>query len=282
MTAQILDGTATAKAIKAELTERVAARKARGIHPGLGTVLVGDDPGSRWYVNGKHKDCAEVGIESIRVDLPATASQEEVMEAVRRLNDDPACTGYIVQLPLPKGMDENAVLGAIDPEKDADGLHPENLGWLVLGKPAPLPCTPFGIVELLRRHGVEINGAEVVVVGRGVTVGRPLGLLLTRRSENATVTLCHTGTRELAAHTRMADVVVAAAGVPGIIRGDMVKPGAAVLDVGVSRVDGKLAGDVAADVYDVAGWVSPNPGGVGPMTRAMLLSNIVLRAEQTA
>ncbi|MGN6781056.1 MAG: bifunctional methylenetetrahydrofolate dehydrogenase/methenyltetrahydrofolate cyclohydrolase [Marmoricola sp.] len=282
MTAQILDGTATARAIKAELTERVAALKARGIHPGLGTVLVGDDPGSRWYVNGKHKDCAEVGIESIRVDLPATASQDEVMEAVRRLNADPACTGYIVQLPLPKGMDENAVLGAIDPEKDADGLHPENLGWLVLGKPAPLPCTPFGIVELLRRHGVEINGAEVVVVGRGVTVGRPLGLLLTRRSENATVTLCHTGTRELGAHTRMADIVVAAAGVPGIITGDMVKPGAAVLDVGVSRVDGKLAGDLAADVVDVAGWVSPNPGGVGPMTRAMLLSNIVLRAEQLA
>jgi methylenetetrahydrofolate dehydrogenase (NADP+)/methenyltetrahydrofolate cyclohydrolase len=282
MTAQILDGTATAKAIKAELTERVTALHARGIRPGLGTVLVGDDPGSRWYVNGKHKDCAEVGIESIRVDLPESASQDEVLDAVRRLNEDPACTGYIVQLPLPKGMDENAVLGAIDPAKDADGLHPENLGWLVLGRAAPLPCTPFGIVELLRRHGVEIRGAEVVVVGRGVTVGRPLGLLLTRRSENATVTLCHTGTRDLAAHTRNADIVVAAAGVPGIITGAMVKPGAAVLDVGVSRVDGKLAGDVAADVYDVAGWVSPNPGGVGPMTRAMLLSNVVLNAEQTA
>jgi methylenetetrahydrofolate dehydrogenase (NADP+)/methenyltetrahydrofolate cyclohydrolase len=248
--------------------------------PGLGTVLVGDDPGSRWYVNGKHKDCAEVGISSIRVELPETATQAEVEAAVDRLNADPECTGYIVQLPLPKHMDENAVLGRIDPDKDADGLHPTNLGWLVLGKEAPLPCTPYGIVELLRRHDVAIAGAEVVVVGRGVTVGRPLGLLLTRRSENATVTLCHTGTRDLAAHVRNADIVVAAAGVPGIIRGDMVKPGAAVLDVGVSRVDGKIAGDVAQDVYDVAGWVSPNPGGVGPMTRAMLLANVVKAAEQ--
>ena len=280
MTAQILDGTATAKAIKGELTERVAKLRERGVVPGLGTVLVGDDPGSRWYVNGKHKDCAEVGIESIRVDLPETASQAEVEAHVDRLNADPACTGYIVQLPLPRHMDENDVLGRVDPAKDADGLHPENLGWLVLGKPAPLPCTPFGVVELLRRHGVEIAGADVVLVGRGTTVGRPLGLLLTRRSENATVTLCHTGTRDLAAHTRTADIVVAAAGVPGIISGDMVKPGAAVLDVGVSRVDGKIAGDVAQDVYDVAGWVSPNPGGVGPMTRAMLLSNIVSLAEQ--
>ena len=281
MTAQILDGKATAAAIKRELAERVAKLAEQGVVPGLGTVLVGDDPGSRWYVNGKHKDCAEVGIESIRVDLPATATQAEVEAHVRRLNDDPACTGYIVQLPLPKHMVENDVLGVIDPAKDADGLHPTNLGWLVLGKPAPLPCTPYGIVELLRRHGVEINGADVVVVGRGVTVGRPLGLLLTRRSENATVTLCHTGTRDLAAHVRQADIVVAAAGVPGIISGDMVKPGAAVLDVGVSRVDGKLAGDVAPDVYDVAGWVSPNPGGVGPMTRAMLLSNIVSAAEKS-
>ena len=279
MSAQKLDGTATAKAIKAELSERVAALRARGVTPGLGTVLVGNDPGSTWYVNGKHKDCAEVGIESLREDLPETATQDDVLAAVRRLNEDPACTGYIVQLPLPKGIDENAVLGAIDPAKDADGLHPTNLGWLVLGKPAPLPCTPFGIVELLRRHGVEIKGADVVVVGRGVTVGRPLGLLLTRRSENATVTLCHTGTRDLAGHVRQADIVVAAAGVPGIITGDMVKPGAAVLDVGVSRVDGKLAGDVAESVHDVAGWVSPNPGGVGPMTRAMLLSNVVAAAE---
>ena len=279
MSAQKLDGTATAGAIKGELSERVAKLRDLGITPGLGTVLVGDDPGSTWYVNGKHKDCAEVGIESLREDLPSTATQDEILDAVRRLNANPACTGYITQLPLPKGVDENAVLGEIEPAKDADGLHPTNLGWLVLGKPAPLPCTPFGIVTLLRRHGVEINGADVVVVGRGVTVGRPLGLLLTRRSENATVTLCHTGTRDLAAHVRSADIVVAAAGVPGIVTRDMVKPGAAVLDVGVSRVDGKLAGDVAPSVWDVAAWVSPNPGGVGPMTRAMLLSNVVELAE---
>lgn len=280
MSAQKLDGSATAAAIKDELRVRVAALKERGITPGLGTVLVGDDPGSRWYVGGKHKDCAEVGIASIRVDLPEVASQEEIEAAVAELNADPACTGYIVQLPLPRGRDENRVLGLIDPAKDADGLHPTNLGWLVLGNPAPLPCTPYGIVELLRRHEVPIAGAEVVVVGRGVTVGRPLGLLLTRRSENATVTLCHTGTVDLAAHVRKADIVVAAAGVPGIITGDMVKPGAAVLDVGVSRVDGKIAGDVADDVWESAGWVSPNPGGVGPMTRAMLLANVVSMAEQ--
>jgi methylenetetrahydrofolate dehydrogenase (NADP+)/methenyltetrahydrofolate cyclohydrolase len=265
--------------IKDELKVRVAALRERGVVPGLGTVLVGEDPGSRWYVNGKHKDCAEVGIESIRVDLDASATQEEIEAAVAQLNADPACTGYIVQLPLPKGRDENRVLGLIDPAKDADGLHPTNLGWLVLGREAPLPCTPYGIVELLRRHDVEIAGADVVVVGRGVTVGRPLGLLLTRRSENATVTLCHTGTRDLARHVRAADIVVAAAGVPGIVTADMVKPGAAVLDVGVSRVDGKIAGDVAADVWDVAGWVSPNPGGVGPMTRSMLLTNVVAIAE---
>lgn len=280
MTAQILDGKATAAAMKRELAERVAKLAEQGVVPGLGTVLVGDDPGSRWYVNGKHKDCAEVGINSIRVDLPADAAQSEVEEAVTRLNADPECTGYIVQLPLPRHMDENHILGMIDPDKDADGLHPTNLGWLVLGRKAPLPCTPNGIVELLRRHGVEIAGAEVCVVGRGVTVGRPLGLLLTRRSENATVTLCHTGTRDLAAHVRNADIVVAAAGVPGIVNGDMVKPGAAVLDVGVSRdAEGKLAGDVAPDVLEVAAWVSPNPGGVGPMTRAMLLANIVEAAE---
>ena len=283
MTAQILDGKATAAAIKSELKGRVAALRDAGVVPGLATVLVGDDPGSRWYVAGKHRDCAEVGIESIRVDLPADASQDQVEHEVEQLNADPRCTGYIVQLPLPKHMDENAVLGMMDPHKDADGLHPTNLGWLVLGNPGPLPCTPAGIVELLRRHDVEIAGAEVCVVGRGVTVGRPLGLLLTRRSENATVTLCHTGTRDLAAHTRGADIVVAAAGVTGIIRGDMVKPGAAVLDVGVSRdAEGKIAGDLAPDVYDVAGWVSPNPGGVGPMTRAMLLANIVQAAEQQA
>ena len=282
VTAQILDGNATLKLIKQDLTARVERLKEQGVVPGLGTVLVGDDPGSKWYVAGKHKDCAEVGITSIRVDLPETATQDEVEAEVDRLNADPACTGYIVQLPLPRHMSEHDVLGRMDPAKDVDGLHPTNLGWLVLGKAAPLPCTPYGIVELLRRHDVAIAGAEVVVVGRGVTVGRPLGLLLTRRSENATVTLCHTGTRDLAAHVRTADIVVAAAGVPGIISGDMVKPGAAVLDVGVSRVDGKIAGDVAADVHDVAGWVSPNPGGVGPMTRAMLLANVVLAAEQAA
>jgi methylenetetrahydrofolate dehydrogenase (NADP+)/methenyltetrahydrofolate cyclohydrolase len=281
VTARKLDGTATLKVIKQDLAERVAKLKEQGVVPGLGTVLVGDDPGSTWYVNGKHKDCAEVGITSIRVDLPATATQDEVESHVAALNADPACTGYIVQLPLPAHMDEIAVLGQVDPTKDVDGLHPTNLGWLVLGKPAPLPCTPYGIVELLRRHDVPIAGADVCVVGRGITVGRPLGLLLTRRSENATVTLCHTGTRDLAKHVRDADIVVAAAGVPGIITGDMVKPGAAVLDVGVSRVDGKIAGDVAPDVNDVAGWVSPNPGGVGPMTRAMLLSNIVAAAEQS-
>ncbi|HET8716786.1 MAG TPA: bifunctional methylenetetrahydrofolate dehydrogenase/methenyltetrahydrofolate cyclohydrolase [Nocardioidaceae bacterium] len=282
MTARVLDGKATAAAIKGELTERVAKLHEQGVHPGLGTVLVGDDPGSRWYVNGKHRDCAEVGIESIRVDLPADAPQQAVEEAVAELNADPRCTGYIVQLPLPRHMDENRVLGMIDPGKDADGLHPTNLGWLVLGRPAPLPCTPHGIVELLRRHEVPIAGADVCVVGRGVTVGRPLGLLLTRRSENATVTLCHTGTRDLAAHVRRADIVVSAAGVTGIISADMVRSGAVVLDVGVSRdAEGKLAGDVAPDVVDVAGWVSPNPGGVGPMTRAMLLSNIVYAAEQS-
>ncbi len=281
MTAQILDGKATAAAIKSELTERVTKLREQGVVPGLATVLVGDDPGSRWYVNGKHQDCAEVGITSIRVDLPADAPQSAVEEAIAELNANPDCTGYIVQLPLPKHMDENAVLGLIDPLKDADGLHPTNLGWLVLGKDAPLPCTPNGIVELLRRHDVAIAGADVCVIGRGVTVGRPLGLLLTRRSENATVTLCHTGTRDLAAHVRQADIVVAAAGVPGIVTADMVKPGAALLDVGVSRVDGKIAGDLADDVYGVAGWVSPNPGGVGPMTRAMLLANIVEAAEKS-
>ncbi len=280
MTAKILDGKAAAAAIKDELRTRVEALRARGVVPGLGTILVGDDPGSRWYVNGKHKDCAEVGIESIRIDLPATATQAEVEAAVDQLNADPACTGYIVQLPLPRGIDENAVIGRIDPAKDADGLHPTNLGWLVLGKPAPLPCTPRGIIELLRRHDVPIAGQHVVVVGRGITVGRPMGLLLTRRSENATVTLCHTGTVDLAAEVRRADIVIAAAGVPGIITADMVKPGAALLDVGVSRVDGKIAGDVAHEALEVAGWVSPNPGGVGPMTRALLLANVVDSAEQ--
>jgi methylenetetrahydrofolate dehydrogenase (NADP+) / methenyltetrahydrofolate cyclohydrolase len=280
--ATILDGKATAAAIREELTGRVAALAAAGHRPGLGTLLVGDDPASRWYVGAKHSDCAQVGIASIQRELPDTATEADVLAVVAELNADPACTGYIVQLPLPKQVDEYAVLEAMDPEKDADGLHPTNLGRLVLNVPGPLPCTPVGIVELLRRYDVPIAGAEVVVVGRGITVGRPLGLLLTRRSENATVTLCHTGTRDLAMHVRTADVVVAAAGVPGLITGAMVKPGAAVLDVGVSRVDGKIAGDVAADVLDVAGFVAPNPGGVGPMTRAMLLQNVVLAAERAA
>jgi methylenetetrahydrofolate dehydrogenase (NADP+) / methenyltetrahydrofolate cyclohydrolase len=278
VTAQRLDGTATLKAIKVELTERVQRLNERGIHPGLGTVLVGDDPGSHWYVGAKHKDCAEIGIKSIRVDLPATATQAEVEAVIDELNADDSCTGFLVQQPT--GLDEFALLSRVDPDKDVDGLHPTNLGKLVLGEQGSLPCTPIGCIELLRRHGVELNGAEVVVVGRGLTVGRPLGLLLTRRSENSTVTLCHTGTRDLAAHVRTADIVVAAAGVPGIITGDMIKPGAALLDVGVSRVDGKIAGDLADDVWETAGWVSPNPGGVGPMTRAMLLSNIVTSAER--
>ena len=280
MTAQTLDGSATLAAIKAELTVRVAALKERGIVPGLGTVLVGDDPGSHWYVGAKHKDCAAIGITSFRHDLPATAGQAEVEAVIDELNADPACTGFLVQQPT--GLDEFALLSRVDPDKDVDGLHPTNLGRLVLGESGPLPCTPVGAIELLRRHGVPIAGAEVVVVGRGLTVGRPLGLLLTRRSENATVTLCHTGTVDLAAHVRRADIVVAAAGVPGIISADMVKPGAAVLDIGVSRVDGRIAGDVADDVWDVAAWVSPNPKGVGPMTRAMLLSNIVDIAERSA
>lgn len=280
--ARTLDGKATAAAIRGELTERVAALAAAGFRPGLGTLLVGEDPGSRWYVRAKHADCAEVGIASIQRELPATATQADVLAVVDELNADPACTGYIVQLPLPQGIQESAVLERMDPAKDADGLHPVNLGRLVLGVPGPLPCTPVGIVELLRRHDVPIAGAEVVVVGRGITVGRPLGLLLTRRTENATVTLCHTGTRDLAAHLRAADIVVAAAGVPGLVTADVVRPGAAVLDVGVSRVDGKIAGDVAPDVAGVAGFLAPNPGGVGPMTRAMLLRNVVLAAEQAA
>jgi methylenetetrahydrofolate dehydrogenase (NADP+)/methenyltetrahydrofolate cyclohydrolase len=280
MTASILDGKATAARIRTELAARVAALAARKVTPGLGTILVGDDPGSRAYVAGKHRDCAQVGIASIRRDLPADASQAEVEEAVAELNADPACTGYIVQLPLPAGLDEQRVLTLMDPSKDADGLHPANLGKLVLGQPGPLPCTPRGIVTLLRGYGVEIAGAEVTVIGRGITVGRALGLLLTRRSENATVTLCHTGTRDLAAHTRSADIVVAAAGRPGLLTADMVKPGAAVLDVGITRTDSGLVGDVAPQVRDVAGWIAPMPGGVGPMTRAMLLANVVEAAER--
>ncbi|HEX3613457.1 MAG TPA: bifunctional methylenetetrahydrofolate dehydrogenase/methenyltetrahydrofolate cyclohydrolase [Sporichthyaceae bacterium] len=283
MGAQILDGKATAAAIRRELTERVAVLAARGLVPGLGTVLVGDDPGSHSYVAGKHRDCAEIGIASIRRDLPATATQADVEQAVAELNADPGCTGFIVQLPLPKGLDANRVLGLIDPAKDADGLHPINLGKLVLGEPAPLPCTPRGIVELLRRYDVPLAGADVVVIGRGVTVGRPLGLLLTRKSENATVTLCHTGTRDLGAHVRQADIVVAAAGVRGLITAEMVAPGAVVLDVGTSRgADGKLVGDVEEKVAEIAGWLAPMPGGVGPMTRAMLVDNVVLAAERDA
>ena len=280
MTARLLDGKATLATIKAELTDRVATLASRGVIPGLGTVLVGDDPGSAWYVGAKHKDSAEIGITSMRRDLPATATQAEVEAVIDELNADPDCTGFLVQQPT--GLDEFALLSRVDPEKDIDGLHPTNLGWLVLGKPAPLPCTPIGCVELLRRYDVPIAGAHVVIVGRGITVGRPLGLILTRRSENATVTVCHTGTKDLAAQVREGDIVVAAAGVPGIITADMVKPGAAVLDVGVSRVDGKPVGDVAAEVAEVAGWLSPNPGGVGPMTRAMLLTNVVAAAERQA
>ncbi|MBU6347131.1 MAG: bifunctional methylenetetrahydrofolate dehydrogenase/methenyltetrahydrofolate cyclohydrolase [Actinomycetales bacterium] len=282
MSAIILDGKATAAEIKSSLKERVSDLIAKGITPGLGTILVGDDPGSHAYVGGKHKDCAEVGIKSIRVELPASATQSDVNAEVERLNADPACTGYIVQLPLPKGLSANSALSAILPNKDADGLHPTNLGRLVLGEPAPLPCTPRGIVELLRAYGVRIDGAEVVIVGRGVTVGRPLGLLLTRRSENATVTLCHTGTKDLAYHTRKADIVVAAAGVPHFITPEMIKPGAALLDVGITRTPSGLLGDIHPDVAGVAGYLAPMPGGTGPMTRAMLLANVVDSAERAA
>jgi methylenetetrahydrofolate dehydrogenase (NADP+)/methenyltetrahydrofolate cyclohydrolase len=308
VTAKILDGKATKNAIFAELEPRVAALAAKGVTPGLGTVLVGDDPGSHSYVRMKHADSGKIGVNSIRRDLPADITQEKLEAVIDDLNADPACHGYIVQLPLPKHLDANRVLERIDPEKDADGLAPVSLGRLVLGQRGALPCTPYGIIELLKRHGVELNGARVTVVGRGdhdvgvshvdgkltgdvhpgvtvvgrgITVGRTLGLLLTRRSENATVTLCHTGTRDLAAEVRRADIVVAAAGVPGIITPDMVAPGAAVLDVGVSHVDGKLTGDVHPDVAEVAGWISPNPGGVGPMTRAMLVSNVVEAAERS-
>ncbi|HTQ22105.1 bifunctional methylenetetrahydrofolate dehydrogenase/methenyltetrahydrofolate cyclohydrolase [Mycobacterium sp.] len=279
MGAITLDGKATRDEIFVDLKQRVAALTASGRTPGLGTILVGEDPGSQAYVRGKHADCAKVGITSIRRDLPADISEATLNDTIDELNANPECTGYIVQLPLPKHLNENAALERVDPDKDADGLHPTNLGRMVLNTPAALPCTPRGIVHLLRRYGVEIAGAHVVVIGRGVTVGRPLGLLLTRRSENATVTLCHTGTRDLPALTRQADIVVAAVGVPHLVTADMVRPGAAIVDVGVSRVDGKLAGDVHPDVWDVAGHVSPNPGGVGPLTRAFLLTNVVELAE---
>lgn len=282
MTAQPLDGKTVAAEIKAELSARVAVLAERGVTPGLGTVLIGEDPASHSYVRMKHRDCEQVGIASIQVELPADASAEHVLAEIDRLNADPACTGYIVQLPLPRHLPENAILEAVNPVKDADGLHPVNLGRLVLNEPAPLPCTPRGIVELLTRHGVELNGAEVVVVGRGITVGRPLGLILTRRSENATVTLCHTGTRDLAGHLGRADIVVAAAGVPHMVTAEMIREGAVCIDVGVSRVDGKTTGDLAPDVWEKASFVTPNPGGVGPMTRAMLLSNVVDAAEALA
>ncbi|MDK6806267.1 bifunctional 5,10-methylene-tetrahydrofolate dehydrogenase/5,10-methylene-tetrahydrofolate cyclohydrolase [Corynebacterium sp. HMSC072D12] len=282
MSATKLDGNLYRDEIFEDLAQRVAALKEKGITPGLATVLVGDDPGSHSYVKMKHRDCEKLGINSIRKDLPGDVSQEELERVISELNNDDACTGYIVQLPLPKHLDENRVLELIDPAKDADGLHPINLGKLVLNEDAPLPCTPNGCIHLLRRFGVELDGAKVVVIGRGVTVGRPIGLMLTRRTENSTVTLCHTGTKDLAAETREADVIIAAAGKAHMLTADMVKEGAAVLDVGVSRVDGKLAGDVAEDVWEKAGYVSPNPGGVGPLTRAFLVSNIVERAEKLA
>jgi len=280
MTARILDGRATAAAIREDLTRRVAELARRGITPGLGTVLVGDDPGSVSYVNGKHRDCAQVGIASIRRELPADATQAEVEAVVDELNADPACTGYIIQLPLPAGLDAQALLERMDPAKDADGLHPINLGRLVLGEPGPVPGTPEGIIALLRHYDIPLAGADVTVIGRGITVGRALGLLLTRRSENATVTQCHTGTKDLAAHTRSADIVVTAAGRPGLLTAEMIKPGAVVVDVGITRTDAGLAGDVDPAVAEVAGWLAPVPGGVGPMTRAMLLSKVVTAAER--
>ena len=282
MTAQLLDGKALAATIKAELTDRVAALVERGVRPGLGTILVGEDPGSRSYVAGKHRDCAQVGIASIQVELPASISPAELEQKIDELNTDAACTGYLIQLPLPGSLDDTWALSRVDPVKDADGLHPVNLGRLVLGAAGPLPCTPRGIVELLRRNGVVIGGADVCIIGRGTTVGRPLGLLLTRKSENATVTLCHTGTADLAHHTRVADIVVAAAGRPGLITADMIKTGAVCVDVGITRTANGLVGDLDPSVYEVASRVAPVPGGVGPMTRAMLLSNVVERAEQLA
>ncbi len=282
MSAVILDGKATAQTIKNNLAQRVVALKAKGINPGLGTILVGDDAGSHAYVNGKHKDCAEVGISSIRIDLPKTATQSDIMSAITKLNNDPNCTGFIVQLPLPIGLDGNQALIAMDPSKDVDGLHPINLGKLVLGQNGPLPCTPRGIVELLRTYKVEINGANIVIIGRGITVGRPLGLLLTRKAENATVTLCHTGTKDLTSHLINADIVIAATGVPHLVKPNMIKTGAAVVDVGITRTENGLMGDIDPQVKDVAGFFSPTPGGTGPMTRAMLLTNVIESAESNS
>jgi len=280
MSAQILDGKALAATIKSQLAARTSALKAKGITPGLGTVLVGDDPGSHSYVSGKHRDCQEVGITSIRVDLPATAKQADVLAAIKDLNSAKECTGYIVQLPLPQGINTQLILESIDPAKDADGLHPLNLGRLVAGYEAPLPCTPRGIVELINHYKIPLNGAEVVVIGRGLTVGRPLGLLLTRKQENATVTLTHTGTKDLVAHTKRADIVIAAIGQPHFLKAEMIKKDAAVLDVGISRTSVGLIGDVDPGVMDVAAFVAPMPGGVGPMTRAMLLMNVVDACER--
>jgi len=282
MTARILDGKAVALAIREDLARRVAELARRGIVPGLGTVLVGDDPGSRAYVRGKHRDSAQVGIASIGRELPADATQDEVEAVVDELNTDPACTGFLVQLPLPAGLDAQRVLHRIDPDKDADGLHPLNLGKLVLGEPGPVPGTPEGIIVLLRRYDIPLAGADVTVIGRGITVGRTLGLMLTRRSENATVTLCHTGTKDLPAHTRHADIVISAAGRPGLLTADMVRPGAVVVDVGITRTDAGLVGDVDPGVAEVAGWLAPVPGGVGPMTRAMLLAKVVAFAQRQA
>jgi methylenetetrahydrofolate dehydrogenase (NADP+)/methenyltetrahydrofolate cyclohydrolase len=279
MSAVILDGKVTAQKIKTNLIKRVQDLQSKGINPGLGTILVGDDAGSHAYVGGKHKDCAEVGINSIRIDLPKTASQSDVMNSIEKLNNDASCTGFIVQLPLPSGLDSNKALEAINPQKDADGLHPTNLGKLVLGQNGPLPCTPRGIIELLRTYKIEINGAKVVIIGRGVTVGRPLGLLLTRKTENATVTLCHTGTKDLTSHLLTADIVIAAAGVPHLVKPDMIKKGAALIDVGITRTDNGLVGDIDPKVQELAGYFSPMPGGTGPMTRAMLLTNVVESAE---
>ncbi len=282
MTAQILDGRATAAAIRVDLKQRVERLAEVGVTPGLGTVLVGADPGSMSYVAGKHRDCAQVGIASLREHHPAEIDQEFLDERIVALNEDPTCTGFIVQLPLPRHLDSQRALELVDPDKDADGLHPMNLGRLVLMAEGPLPCTPRGIVELLRAYDVKLEGAEVCVVGRGVTVGRPLGLLLTRRTENCTVTLCHTGTKDLTAHVQRADIVVAAAGVAGLITEEMVRPGAVVLDVGTSRTEAGLVGDVAPQVREVAGHIAPMPGGVGPMTRALLLTNVVEAAERAA
>jgi len=280
MSAVILDGKALAASIKRDLTDRTSALKAAGKVPGLGTILVGDDPGSHSYVSGKHRDCKEVGITSLRVDLPASASQSDVLAAIKDLNNATECTGYIVQLPLPQGINTQMILEAIDPSKDADGLHPMNLGRLVAGYDAPLPCTPRGIVELLNHYKINLNGAEVVVIGRGLTVGRPLGLLLSRRQENATVTLTHTGTKDLAFHTQRADIVVAAIGQSHFLKASMIKKGATLIDVGISRTADGLDGDICPGAYEVAGYVSPMPGGVGPMTRAMLLQNVVESCEK--